>query len=878
MRNIAVCRSPISVLLLATLVGRAVADDQVEFRRDVLPILQDHCLKCHGPEKQEGGLRFDALDTAIGKGESGEQSIVPGNADESALLRRITSSDESERMPPEGEPLTAEQINIVRRWIDQGAPWPADAAGHRPAAVRTQATVTDKDRQHWSFRPLSSVELPPVAETAAVCSPIDRFVVAALESAGVEPNPPADDRTLVRRLYFDVVGLPPSPAEVDAFLVAASRDRKSAMANVVDQLLASPHYGERWGRHWLDVARYADSNGWESDDDRPFAYHYRDFVIKALNQDLPFDTFVRWQLAGDEFEPDNPLAVAATGFLAAGPNTVLNVPMEEEKLRNRYNELDDLVTTVGAGLLGLTVGCARCHDHKFDAIPSRDYYQMLSAFHSGDRAEVLLGSRHEISDFRQRHSDWQKRLEAAKSKLDEWLDDHRKPLESKLRLSKIDQLPVSDSEKQVLKDDFDSDAGQRLGKKFEGELRVGDDEIRSLMDDNERQTWRDLESALADVRQAEPSSPPKALVYRDYDGTRRDTWLFKRADFYDRTQPVGLGFLTLLTSTKTAVDYWNQSRETGSREDTTFQRKALALWITDVDRGAGALLARVIVNRIWQQHFGEGLVRTPSDFGVRGDAPTHPKLIEWLANDLVQNGWKLKRLHRMILNSAVYSRHAKINPAAASMDPDNRLLWRHRPKRLEAEILRDTMLFVSGTLNPKPYGPAFKPPIAAEAMLARNLTDPYPRDIDETPDTLRRSVYMFHKRVVPYPLLQVFDRPELLQSCGRRDTTTVAPQALALLNDRFVRDRSIDFARRLLRERHDPAERISRAYELAFNRLPDEVELQEGVRFVETQTSNRLSRANNVDDPKASPDQAELLALADYCQVVYALNEFFFID
>jgi hypothetical protein len=619
----------------------------------------------------------------------------------------------------------------------------------------------EETRTHWAFQPVRAVEPPPVRAAEWVRTPVDRFILAALEAKGLQPTLPVDPGRIIRRVSFDLAGLPPEPAEVEKFRADADRDWTAAEAALVDRLLAGRHYGERWGRHWLDVARYADSEGLENDADRPYAYRYRDFVIRALNDDLPFDTFVRWQLAGDEIEPDNLEAAAATGFLTAGPNQFLEEKyLEEERLRNRYNELDDVLSTFGTGILGLTLGCARCHDHKYDAVQSREYYRMLSAFHSGDRKQVKLGP-----------------------------------------------------------------------------------------------------------------DGAETLVFRDFGAEPRTTWLFSRGNFYDRNQPVQLGFLDVLSRDRTAADYWNDARRDRARTDTTYQRAALADWITDVDHGAGALAARVIVNRVWQHHFGEGLVRTVSDFGVRGEPPTHPELLEWLTHDFVTHGWKLKRLHRMIVTSAVYQQGTTFDAAKSQLDPENRLLWRRPPLRLEAEILRDAMLVTSGTLNLEPFGPAFKPPIPAEAMLARNTKNPYPNDAKDDPSTQRRSVYMFHKRVVPYPLLQAFDRPDAQQACGRRDQTTVAPQGLALLNDSFVRARSVDFANRLLQEQADDERLVDRAFSIALARAPTAAERSASVEFLKTQTSNRQARESGTP-----PAEIGLAAVADFCQTIFSLNEFIYID
>ncbi len=723
----------------------------VEFVKDIQPLLRKHCFECHSADQEDGGVNLGIRQRALQGGDHGPILLSRDSAN-SRLIHLVAAIKPGEVMPPEGPRLTPHEVGLLRAWIDQGAIWPTGTDVADPREERAQS--------HWAFQHLRTVPEPTIQTPPAAKTPIDRFVIAALEQAGLQPQGPGDSRTLIRRIALDLTGLPPTPEEIEAFCAAAATDREAALTALVDQLLASPHYGERWGRHWLDVARYADSDGQESDRDRPTAYRYRDFVIRAFNNDMPYDQFIRWQLAGDEYEPANHEAIAATGFLAAGPFAALpDRLMKDELLRNRYNELDDMLSTIGTGFLGLTLGCVRCHDHKYDAISARDYYSLMSAFHGGERAEVPLG----------------------------------------------------DSKETVL-------------------------------------AYRDLG--------AEPSA----------------TWLFQRGNYYDRDQPVSLGFVSVLTRGRTAEEFWNTAREQSPAKGSTNQRRALADWMTDVEHGAGALLARVMVNRLWQHHFGQGIVRTVGDFGVRSDPPTHPELLEWLANDFVAHGWQIKRLQRMIVLSVIYQQSS--TGVAPAVDPDNRLLWKMPLRRLEGEILRDTILSVSGTLNLTAYGPAVKPPIAAEAMLARNLTDAYPGNIVDQPELRRRSIYLFHKRVVPYPLLQAFDKPDAQQSCSRRDRTTVAPQALALMNDPLVRTAAHEFAALLIQQGGaETAGRVRLAYQRALGRLPDAEELKRAETFIATQLAERRQR-----DPKHPEDQLQKLALADFCQVLFSLNEFLYID
>ncbi|HUS35241.1 MAG TPA: DUF1553 domain-containing protein, partial [Verrucomicrobiae bacterium] len=616
------------------------------------------------------------------------------------------------------------------------------------------------------------------------------------------------------------------------------------------------HYGERWARHWLDVARYADSDGQESDADRLTAYHFRDFVIRSFNDDFPFDKFVRWQLAGDELDPDNSLAIAATGFISAGPRAVLPPNLlEEERIRERFNELDDMIGTTGVAMMGLTLGCARCHDHKYDPIPRRDYYRMMCAFNAGERGEAPLAPLAEVRAHREREAQWKKEFEPIEKR---WkaAQKLKKDHEAKLRNAAIDKLEISAVEKTLLKDKPDDAKAKELAKKYANALKVD-----AALNDKDRVEFEAAEKAFHEIKAREPKPLPTAFAYLDVGPTPRETFLLARGDFRAKSEPLHLGFLTALTRNATPEDYWMRARLRSLRDDTTQQRRAMAEWMTDLDHGAGALVARVIVNRVWQHHFGQGLVRTVNDFGARSDPPTHPELLEWLTTEFVKSGWKIKTLHRLIMNSAAYLQDTTYDETAAKVDPDNRLLWRRRPLRIEAEILRDSMLAVSGTLNPEMFGPAIKAPITPEAIQARNMKDPYPNDIKDTFAAHRRSIYIFHKRVVQQPLIQAFDGPDGSASCGRRENTTVAPQALALLNDSFVRSCAVAFAEKS----HDCAT----AWRLALGREPTKPEIEASLEFLKNQKDKRAKRGEK---------DAEKLALADFCQAIFASNEFIYID
>ncbi len=736
---------------------------QVDYVQDVKPILQQHCYACHADGQSEGGFQLVPRARFLEGGLHG-RAVHLGSSLTSPLVHWITELDSEKVMPPKdhGDKMTDGEVAILRAWIDQGCSWSSDEETLDPRM--------EKAREHWAYQPLKSVEVPnSMADDRWSKTPVDRFIMQGLKQNSLTPSEPAAPRTWLRRIYLDVTGLPPTIQEAMEFEQQFTLDEDAARQQVIERLMSSDRYGERWGRHWLDLARYADSDGQEGDIDRPEAYRYRDFVIRALNDDMPFDQFVRWQIAGDELQPNDLNALAATGFLVAGPCTVLEDKfLEEERLQNRYNELDDMLSTIGTSFLGLTVGCARCHDHKYDAISSREYYRLLAALHSGDR--------------------------------------------------KVVERP-------------------------EG----------------------------------------KVLAFQDFSQQPRTTWLFARGDFMDKRQEVGLGFPEILLRKSTADQYWQVRRQESGELQSTGQRAAMARWMTDLEHGAGALVARVYVNRIWQHYFGEGLVRTPSDFGVQGERPTHPELLEWLVEDFVANGWQAKRVHRWILSSAVYQQASKRHDEKAQIDPENRWLWRVPIKRIEAESLRDSMVQATGKMDLSMYGPADRPPIAEEAMAARNLKSPYTSKEIPAVDSYRRSVYLYHKRVIPYPLFQAFDRPDATQSCARRDNTIVAPQALAILNDQTVRMYARDVALRIfgetgvskeLDENADVSEEsfgmlVDQAMQIVLGRSPSLPERNTSVHFMKNQWENRKNR---------EPNSALEDTLTDYCQSLFGLNEFVYVD
>jgi cytochrome c553 len=698
------------------------------FKEKVRPVLVAKCLDCHGGKATRGDFDLSDRKPLMSSG------AVEGGGKASSLYALITHAEEP-HMPQKAPKLPDDAIEAIAQWIDLGAPYDRPLVDRKTPVARSSAP-TEEDRKFWSFLPLNVVAVPAVKDPSWARTPIDRFLIAALDDKGLTPNPPADRRTLIRRVCFDLVGLPPTPEEVDAFVTDPAPD---AFERLVDRLLASPRYGERWARHWMDVARFAESHGYEQDYDRPFAYHYRDFLIRAFNDDLPFDKFLAWQLAGDELAPDDPRAMAATGFLGAGAFPTQLTEAEFESAR--YNELDDMTATTGSAFLGLSVGCARCHDHKYDPIPSDDYYRLAAAFTTAIRSEV--------------------------------------------------DLPAGPGGKTV--------KVQVTAEGYPHTKHHADD-------------------------RGFPHFYPK-------------TFILTRGDVNQKKAEALPGVLRVLARGGKGAGNWTVAAPEKARS--SFRRAGLARWMTDTEYGAGHLVARVIVNRLWQHHFGRGIVATPNDFGFQGERPTHPELLDFLALDLVRHGWTVKRVQRQIVTSAAYRQSSAFDEARARVDRENTLLWRYTPRRLEAEPIRDAMLEAAGRLDPSMYGPG---------------------TLD--PNMKRRSVYFFIKRSQLIPTMMLFDWPEHLVSIGQRSSTTTAPQALMFMNSPLGRGCAEELAARSAAG--PPAERVRAAYRIALGREPTVEESRLVAEFLANQEG--VYRRDGKSDPSR-------LALVDLCQAVMSTSE-----
>ena len=996
------------------------------FKSSVRTTLKEKCLTCHGGDHTEGKLDLATQEELLKGGERGPAAVI-GRGDKSLLTRLITHQQEP-HMPKDDDKLSEKEIAAIINWIDLGAPYDEPLVARKSEAIKwTERKVNPEFRTFWSFQPLKRSVPSTVAHQDWSRSAVDQFILAKLNEAKLHPNSSVGKAALIRRVYFDMIGLPPSAESVEAFV---RDDRPDAYERLVDQLLADPHYGERWGRFWLDLARFAESHGFEHDYDRASAYHYRDFVVQALNQGMPYDQFVRWQIAGDELAPNDRLAMMATGYLAAGVHSTQITKNEVEK--HRYDEMDDMLGTIGTSLLGLTIGCARCHDHKFDPIPQADYYRLLSSFTTTIRSEVELDfdpegydrahaeyerthapfeqalRDYETNQLPQQFAQWLSKRDASaetpawlipagvefkshggatfvQQPDSSWLSTGTNPnndhwtvtLETRMRdirairlealahpsLTKsgpgragngnfaLSDFAVSirpagsaaDAPAQTVKlsaaratfeqkglpvaaaidgdlqsawavdPEFGKDHaaaftvvepfGFESGTIVTIELRFNNnvnhsigrpriaisgqadlpattggagseviatlltkpfdqlkaDEKKLALDWYRPQDpgWKQLDERraahaaqapkpmLQKVLVATEGLPPVKLHTQAESEFLKETHFLRRGEPNQKEAVASQGFLQVLMSNPDAPQLFQSPPPAGWR--TSYQRASLTNWLLDREAGAGNLLARVIVNRLWQHHIGQGIVATPSDFGTRGDAPTHPELLDYLAGELVRHNWDLKSTHRLILTSGVYRQSGDIDDQRSAADRENKLLW-HRPRRrLEAEAIRDAVLEVSGQLDDRMYGPG---------------------KLDE--GHRRRSLYFTVKRSQLMPSMVVFDAPDGTTPVADRPQTTIAPQALLLMNNPHVREAARQFAARLQPiAGRSLEEAITVGYVTAVSRHPTPGELQGTAEFLRQQAATYSSTDSNAGLNRA---------LVDFCQVLFCLNEFIYTE
>ncbi|WP_435007576.1 DUF1549 and DUF1553 domain-containing protein [Tundrisphaera lichenicola] len=747
------------------------------------------------------------------------------------------------------------------------------------APVAPPETFRKEQRDHWAFVPPVRPELPEVQESGWVKNPIDRFILAGLEWMEFRHAPEADRVALIRRVTFDLTGLPPTPDEIERFLADPSPD---AYERLVDRLLDSPRFGERWAQHWLDLAHHADSNGFELDAERPDAWRYRDWVVQAFNDDMPYDRFVQLQLAGDEIAPGDHAALIATGFCRGGPREVVggNVDPAEK----RQSELTEITGTVGSVFLGLTIGCARCHDHKFDALPTTDYYRLQSFFAGSNLVEIPIASEAEVAAFEEAKKAAEAKIAPLKKRMSEIEAPYRKVLaESKRAMLTPDEqalLAIPEKDRTPTQKILAQGLGTTLAVKWE-------EVAEAVAKDAEPHAERErLKREIDAIDKTIPRPPAHAQALIDQKPEAPETFVYRRGDHKNlgpRVAPRPPGIL--LASTDSATFDPGSIAPTDS---TTGRRKALATWMT---HPGNPLTARVIVNRLWQGHFGRGIVSTPSDFGVRGEAPSDQPLLDWLATELVARGWKLKPIHRLMVTSAAYRQASTVGGEfarkQATDDPQNTTLWRMNRRRMEAESLRDAMLAASGELNMKAGGPGVLVPIEQEVedliFTEAEVVDLWPVTPDPS-EHLRRSLYLFRKRNVRYPMFDAFDSPDTQTVCPQRTVSTHALQALVMMNGEFAADRAKALAGRLFREAEgDDSARIARAYSILLGRVPRPSELEQARAFLTSQADflrDREAEGGPLARPTFLPEvirPAEAAAWVDFALAMLNRNEFLYV-
>jgi hypothetical protein len=698
------------------------------------------------------------------------------------------------------------------------------------------------------FQPVRRPDVPKIANPKIETrNPIDAFVLAKLEAKGLQLSAPADRLRLLRRVTFDLTGLVPTIAEQEAFLADRSPQAYEAL---VDRLLASPQYGERWAQHWLDLVRYAETDGFKADDHRSDAHKYRDYVIRAFNADLPYDRIVRQQIAGDELEPDNPEAILATGFLRLWPDEYNAANLEQR----RQEILDDVTEVTGLAFLGMTFGCARCHDHKFDPITQADYFRLQAFFAALQPREMTLADGGQAREYQAKVREWEKATQEIRNEMDRLIggkrEEMRKSAMQKFR-PEIQEAICTPAEKR-------SPYQMQIALMAEPQVVRGVKDILAKLPAEAKSRYQELEKQLAAVQPGRPAPLPTAMAVTDVGRQGPPVHRLLGGDWRKPRERIEPAFPDFLGSGKaTALP----------TENSTGMRSTLAGWLTGREH---PLTARVIVNRLWQFHFGVGIVATPSDFGVQGLQPTHPELLDWLASELMENGWSLKHLHRLMVLSASYRQDSLVDPEnpkhtrALAVDRENTLLWHARRRRLEGEAVRDVMLQAAGDLNLQMLGPSAKP------RLPEQLSKYAWKPDDRVQDQNRRSIYVYAKRNLRFPLFDAFDQPDLHNSCGRRLSTTTAPQALYLLNSAFTHQQAGMLATRLL-DRHGNKDEalVGEAYRTLWGRPATDDEVRLAVRFINTQSA--LARPNGQPTGRTA-------AVTDFCHALLNTNEFLFID
>ena len=849
-------------------VARAQPAAEITFTDHIRPIFERSCWNCHGEASQLSGLDLRSRESAVEGGTRGP-ALVPGRAEDSRIYRVLAGLDDPP-MPMGGDPLSDAEVAAVRAWIDDGAHWDAGAATSADAALAAleNTMLPDGARDYWAFR-LPARTPPPAAPGFE--HPVDRFLAAARREAGVAAAPRADPLTRLRRAYLDLTGLPPTPEQIEEFQADTER---GAWERLIERLLDSPHYGERWGRHWMDVARYADSTGFEQDYRRPNAWRYRDYVIDAFNKDKPYNQFLREQIAGDELDHVTDETRIATGFLRAGPRVDFR---EKDNPERRHDYLDDVLATLGRGVLGMTVHCARCHDHKFDPILQKDYYAMQASIFGYVEIDYPLLDPAEAAVYHEKTA----AINALQQQMRGEIAEIEAPYRERLRLEILKESFPENVQQAVMKPEEERTAGEQLlaaqvmslvpscQRLLDvNELRAGAQvnplcrRLVEALSAEERDRRRKLMVAAEALRAVRPEAPmaeivtdgdyryapdgpgdnvigcPECRILPDEPGSflheeggppyeAPPSYFLIRGDPFSPGSPMAPGFLTAATHGDPPTVLPRPDGRTSGR------RLALAEWIASRDN---PLTARVMVNRIWHHHFGRGIVRTLDNLGRMGDEPTHPALLDWLAVEFMDRGWSVKEVHRLLMTSEAYqmaSAHEDADSRAA--DPENRLLWRYRPQRLEAEVVRDAIMTASGGIDLTVGGPPVFPYVP-EDILAAQANGFWDNQADG-PDVWRRSVYVYRRRSLGFPFFDTFDLPDQNQTAAARNVSTVATQALTLMNNEFVLKQARLFAERLERAAPGDVDRqIDLAYRIALTRPPAAEEAQLARDLVSSQS------------------------------------------
>jgi hypothetical protein len=884
------------LLLVALTAGPLAAAEkkphEPTFEKHVRPILKAHCFECHGEQQDLEGSLDLRLRRLIAEGGDSGPAIAPGNLDESLLYQRIAQGE----MPPGKVKLSAEQIDTIGRWIAAGA------KTARPEPEKPDPLgFTAEDRQHWAFQPIRK-PAPPSPQgskgIARIRNPVDAFLLERLEQQQLDFSPEADKRTLIRRATFDLLGLPPTPEEVAMFLADEAPD---AYDRLIDRLLASPRYGERWARHWLDIAGYADSEGFdETDAVRSDAWRYRDYVIRSLNADKPFDEFIVEQLAGDELvsppyqdlSPEALERLTATGFLRMAPDGTASREADQNMARNQV--VTETVKIVSSSLLGMTVGCAECHDHRFDPILQSDFYRLRAVFEPAldvknwrtpRQRQISLATpedRAKSAELERQAAEADRVAKAKEAELmamvfEEELAKLPAELHDSLRTAWQTPAAKRTDEQQKLLEEYPS-ANVRGGGPLNLYLELSDQRRKHKAE------WSALQEKAAKIRAGKPQEE-FLRVLTEIPGQLPKTYLFHRGDSTQPKQEIPPGVLTILcTSTGETLPLDDPALPTSGR------RLALARHLTS---GQHPLVPRVLVNRFWLHHFGRGIVATPGDFGLKGELPTHPELLDWLANEFVDGGWRLKWLHKLMMTSTAYRQSSRRRAEADRVDPDNKLCARMNVRRLEAEMVRDAILAASGQLSPQMFGAPAAVRVDDSGQIVES--DAFSRASRREEATiivqpLRRSIYVQTRRSTPLAVLDTFDAPAMEPNCELRTASTVTPQSLLLMNSAFVITQSEQFAQRVRRQAGDDAQaQCQLAWQIAFAAEPAPEELAAMTKFLDEQSKLLAARTSQAkpatdkadgksgDSPPSALD-ARQQALASLCQTLLGANQFLYVD